>query len=106
MVCAVHDEFDASGDGDELADYELVTHKIVVVGNVFLKGLRPLIHVIVIRIIANDDVWPRNHAFDIAKRFELGVWVNRFDLFFHINMIANKRKKDWLLMTKPSFRIT
>ena len=65
MVGAIHDKGDASGDGTESADDELVARKFIVVGDVFLKPVRAL-RVIVVGVVSYLDIGAGDYIFDEA----------------------------------------
>ena len=91
MVRPVHHELHAAGNAAEFADDQFVTHEVVVMGDVFLKGFRSLVHILVIGIVPDDDVGVGDYAVDIAERFELRIRVNGFDFLRHVLIKYEKR---------------
>lgn len=72
VVGAVHDKFHPLADGAEFADDQLVADKFVVVGDVLFKPFGA-VAVVVIGVIADDDVRPRDGVFDKTDTWDIFV---------------------------------
>lgn len=70
--CAVHYELNPLGDGAELADDQFVADETVKVGDVLLKLVRA-VDIVVIGVVANDDVGILDHVLDIAEAWNVGI---------------------------------
>ena len=86
MIGTIHHEFHASCYSNKLANDELITHKVIMIGNMFFKRFWSILTIIIIRVIAHNNIWSSDYAFDIAKRFKLRIWINWIDLFLHATL--------------------
>ena len=75
MVRAVHDKLYSSRYGAEFADNKLITYKIVMMCDVLLKAFRS-VYIVVIAVIAGDNVFARNDVFDIHDLFDVFIRIN------------------------------
>jgi hypothetical protein len=66
MVGAIHDEFDASGDGAEFPDDQAIAGEGKVIKNIALK-ISGAIRVIIIRVVPDDDVRILHRVLDEAN---------------------------------------
>ena len=72
MIGTVHHKFHAFGDSTELSDDQFVANEVVEMGDMLFK-LVGTIHVIVISLVADDNVRIFNHILDIAQARNL--WI-------------------------------
>ncbi len=73
MVCAVHHELDAFGNGAELPDNQSIIDEIVEVRYVLLE-LVCAINIIIVGVVSDDDARILHHILDVAKARNLGIW--------------------------------
>ena len=71
VVCAVHDKFNALAYRAELAYYEFVAYKFVVMGHVLFKIFRAA--VVIICVIADDYVGTGDYIFDKTETADIFV---------------------------------
>ena len=74
VVCTVHDEFNALCYRAEFADDELVTQKLIVVRDVRLEVFSA-VRIVIISIVTDDNVGPRDDVFDVNELLNILVWV-------------------------------
>jgi hypothetical protein len=76
VVGPVHHELNALGDGAEFPDNQFVADEIVEVGNVLLK-LICTIHVIIVRVVPDDNARILHHVLDETETRNLRIRERR-----------------------------
>ena len=72
MIGSIHDNLHALGNGTEFAYNQPVTYEIVEMGDMLLE-LVSTIHIVVIRLIADDDTRVIHHVLDEAEAWNLRI---------------------------------
>lgn len=77
VIGAVHDEFDAAGDGAELTNDQPIADEREMIEDIALEVLR-VFGIVVVRVIANDDIRVLHGVLDETHLRESFHWVFRF----------------------------
>ena len=73
MIGAVHYKLDAFGNGAKLADDQFVAYERIKMGNVFFKVLAVCLIIVIIGIVADNDVRILYHILDKANAGKVGI---------------------------------
>src|SRR5690606_37518643 len=78
VIGAVHDELDAGRKRAEAADHQPVADEIVVVADAALLERRGAFGIVIVAVVADDDVRPRDHGLEEDGVRLAPQWMKRF----------------------------